>query len=171
MQKRCACVSYAGASLFVHADRKVMCRSDFWPDCCTAIRQFRLIFRHGVRQLVPVDHSFSSSVRSGSGIIRSSVSGSLICNYSHARCASINVLIACSVARYSVRYIIAAAGLDTALAAVAEYALDLCEQVLIDGIGFHHCASCASGDRRSSPVCKITDFRSVSSYRTEGCAF
>ena len=32
---------------------------------------------------------------------------------------------------------VAAAGLDAALAAVAEYALDLREQVLIDGIGFH----------------------------------
>ena len=30
-----------------------------------------------------------------------------------------------------------AAGLDAALAAVAEHALDLGEQVLIDGIGFH----------------------------------
>ena len=32
---------------------------------------------------------------------------------------------------------VATAGLDTALAAVAEHALDLCEQILIDGIGFH----------------------------------
>ena len=66
---------------------------------------------------------------------------------------------------------VSAAGLDTALSAVAKHTLDLGEQVLINGISFHHCTSCASGDRRSSPVCIRTDFRSVSSYRTEGCAF
>ena len=50
-------------------------------------------------------YSFSFSSRSGIGITRSSVSGSLIYSSSHARCASINVLIACSVARNSVKYI------------------------------------------------------------------
>ena len=75
------------------------------------------------------------------------------------------------VAEVSGGFFVSAAGLDTALAAVAEHALDLGEQVLIDGIGFHHCTSCASGDGRSSPVCKRTDFRLVSPRRTEVFAF
>ena len=75
------------------------------------------------------------------------------------------------VAEVSGGFFVSAAGLDTALAAVAEHAPDLGEQVLIDGIGFDHCTSCASGDGRSSPVCKRTDFRLVSSYSTEECVF
>lgn len=85
---------------------------------------------------------------------------------------ALNVVDLCEkIAEVSGGFFVSAAGLDTALAAVAEHALDLGEQVLIDGIGFHHCTSCASGDGRSSPVCKRTDFRLVSSYRTEECAF
>ncbi len=48
--------------------------------------------------LQQVVYSFFSFVRSGSGTTRNSVSGSLTYNSSHARCASISVLIACSVA-------------------------------------------------------------------------